>query len=129
MTRWPRFQVGKPEGRKQIQSTKVIFNGYKFDSKAECIRYKELLVLSKAEIITGLEVHPAMRLTVNDVPVCLYTPDFRYQQEGKTVIEDVKGNWKNKKAMKATTNWQIFRLKAKLVFAITGIEVTVIERG
>lgn len=127
MTRWPRYQVGKPEGRKQIQSKKVIFNGYTFDSKAECARYKELLVLTKAKIITGLEVHPVMKLVVNDIPVCIYKPDFRYQdQDGRTVIEDVKGNWSNKKALHATTNWRVFQIKAKLVYAITGIEVSVI---
>lgn len=112
--------------RKAINSKKCEYNGFKFDSKTEMSRYMELMMLARIGGISELEVHPCISIDVDGVHICKYNPDFRYKNKaGETVVEDVKGNWKNKKAFHATANWQIFRLKCKMLKAIYGIEVQV----
>jgi hypothetical protein len=83
-------------------------------------------MLERIDEIAELEVHPCIKIEVDGSLICKYNPDFRYKDRyGKTVVEDVKGNWKNQKAFKSTANWQIFRLKCKMLKAIYGIEVQV----
>jgi len=118
--------MGWNQKRKAINSKKCEFNGFKFDSQTEMSRYMELMMLVKIGDVRDLEVHPCIRIDVDGVHICKYNPDFRYKNKlGETIVEDVKGNWKNKKAFHATTNWQIFRLKCKMLKAIYGIEVQV----
>lgn len=73
------------------------FDGHKFDSKLELKRYKELKLLEKAGIITNLELKPKYTLQEGfsykgeKFRPIVYTPDFRYEKNGKTVVEEVKG--------------------------------------
>lgn len=77
---------------------KTVLDGIRFDSKRESMRYAELKALEGAKIISQLEVRPRFKLTCRGEPLryetgrqITYTADFRYQCEGKTVVEDVKG--------------------------------------
>ena len=81
----------------KYHAVKVKRDGHTFDSKAEDRRYCELRLLERAGEITDLVVHPSFLLlpatTWNGkrYPSVKFTPDFQYQENGRTVIEDVKG--------------------------------------
>lgn len=88
---------------------KVLIDGIKFDSIAEGNRYKELKLMQRAGIIKELELQPKFLLqesfkkngkTYRKVE---YIADFQYKENGKVVIEDVKGK-----------ETDIFKLKHKL---------------
>lgn len=80
----------------KFHAIKVRRDGYTFDSKAEDRRYCELRLLERAGEISDLQVHPSFTLldpcTWNGkhYPAVRFTPDFQYQENGRTVIEDVK---------------------------------------
>lgn len=115
--------------RPAIRQKRIEFDGYKFDSMAEMSRYQHLKILAYTGDVNDLEVHPKISLDINGVHICRYHPDFRYKDRyGNTVIEDVKGKWKNQAAFKQTANWQIFSLKARMVKAILGLEIAVIYK-
>jgi hypothetical protein len=61
--------------------------------------------------IEDLELQPPFKMSVKGKHICRYTADFRYKENGKIVIEDVKGY---KKKM-AYAYWQ---LKWKLLQAL-----------
>jgi len=72
-------------------------DGYYFDSKAELRRYRDLRLMYGFSKIDALEVHPVFVL-LDDFVHCgkkirgiRYEADFQYIEDGKTVIEDVKG--------------------------------------
>ena len=98
--------------RSKFGAVKVIIDGIKFDSKAEGRRYGQLKLLEIAGEITKLELQPRYDLIINDVKCGFYKADFRYLDNGKLVVEDVKG-------MKTP----IYNLKKKLVKAIYGIDI------
>ena len=80
------------------RARKVVIGDIQFDSKAESERYLYLLSRAQAREITQLECHPRYLLLEgftdadgNRERPIHYTADFRYQEDGKTVVEDVKG--------------------------------------
>lgn len=84
----------------KYNNKKVTVNGQVFDSKKEANRYKELLMLEKAGAIKDLRMQvkftliPAQRDEATGKVVereCSYKADFVYEEDGKTVVEDVKG--------------------------------------
>lgn len=88
---------------------KVLIDGIKFDSMAEGRRYKELKLLQRAGIIKELELQPKFLLqesfkkngkTYRKVE---YIADFQYIENGKVVVEDVKGK-----------ETEVFKIKHKL---------------
>jgi hypothetical protein len=87
-------------------------DGITFASKAEARRYDELKLMLKAGAISRLDIQPRFPLTVNGVTVGAYVGDFAYMDNGKLVVEDVKG-----------VKTPVYRLKAKLVRALYGIEI------
>lgn len=107
MTRWNNYAVVQKESK--YHSRKVTVAGRQFDSRKEGRRYAELLTLQKAGIISGLRCQvkfvliPAQREddrtgkkggTIRGKLIereCAYYADFVYQEDGKTVVEDVKG--------------------------------------
>jgi len=90
-------------------------------SKAEGTRWHELKLLHRSGRITNLIHQPSFDLIVNGVKICSYRADAEYlDADGKRVIEDTKGG-------KATIT-PLFRLKRKLMIAVLGLDVTVIER-
>ena len=91
---------------------KTTINGIKFDSKKEGRRYSALRLLEKTGKISDLSLQPKFDLMVNCVKVGFYKADFKYTQDGREVIEDVKG-------MKTP----VYNLKKRMIKAIYGIEI------
>lgn len=89
-------------------------DGIRFASKAEARRYQELKLLERAGEIHNLETHPKYTLSVNNQVICTYTADFRYEESGEAIVEDVKSR---------PTMTQVYRLKKKLMKAIYDIDI------
>lgn len=91
-----------------------------FPSRAEATRYAELRLQERSGIITQLQTQVTFPIKVNSVPVTRYIADFVYYRDGRQIIEDVKGN----------INYleDVFILKQKLVGAIYGIKINLIQR-
>lgn len=113
---------------------KITRDGETFDSVKEYRRWCELSLLERAGEITGLErqvkyvIIPAQyapdtvtargkikrgKLLERE---CAYVADFRYQMDGETVVEDVKG-YKDGQA------YALFAIKRKLMLSVHGIMV------
>ncbi len=104
MPRRGKYNVSKPEDR--------TFNGIVFDSKREMARYIHLMILENAGKIQDLERQISYPIEVNGQKICNYIADFRYRDNDVTVVEDSKG-----------VRTPVYRLKAKLVRAVYGIEI------
>ena len=81
----------------KYRNKKVIVDEKEFDSKREGNRYKELKLLERAGGIKNLELQPRFLLrdsfkkngrTFRKIE---YVADFKYIENGKTIVEDVKG--------------------------------------
>lgn len=88
-----------------------------FHSKKEAKRYVELKEMILCNKIDTLELQPSFSMYVinekgNKCIVGKYIADFAYMQDGKRVIEDVKG-----------MRTPIYRLKKKIVEALYDIEI------
>ena len=98
--------------RSKYHAKKVTRNGITYDSKKEADRHAELLLLERAGVITGLqrqvkftllpahyetfERHGKNGQPIKDGQRCVeravvYVADFTYKQDGKLIVEDVKG--------------------------------------
>ena len=93
----------------KYQNKKTQIDMYVFDSIAESKRYKELALLERAGQIEGLKLQPKFLLqegfkkngkTYRKIE---YIADFMYIENGKIIIEDVKG-----------METEVFKLKRKL---------------
>ena len=93
----------------KYHNKKVQVDMYVFDSIAESKRYKELKLLERAGEIKKLELQPRFLLqesfkkngkTFRKIE---YIADFQYIENGRVVIEDVKGK-----------ETEVFKLKRKL---------------
>jgi hypothetical protein len=80
----------------KYRNKKVIVDEKEFDSKREGNRYKELKLLERAGEIKDLELQPRFLLqdsfkkngrTFRKIE---YVADFKYIENGKTIVEDVK---------------------------------------
>ena len=85
----------------------TIVDGIRFASKAESRRYCELKNLERAGVISALTLQPKFPLEVKGVKVCTYIGDFSYVENGKLVIEDVKG-----------VKTDAYKIKRKLLLAL-----------
>lgn len=81
----------------KYRNKKVIVDKKEFDSKREGNRYKELKLLERAGEIKNLELQPRFLLqdsfkkngrTFRKIE---YVADFKYIENGKAIVEDVKG--------------------------------------
>jgi len=76
---------------------RTVIDGIQFDSKMEAEYYRQLMLLQRAGAITDLELQPRFTLldsfTKNGKKVqgIVYRADFKYKEDGKTVVVDVKG--------------------------------------
>lgn len=81
----------------KYRNKKVQVDMYVFDSIAESKRYKELKLLERAGEIQDLELQPrfllqeAFKKNGKAYRKIEYIADFKYIENGKTVVEDVKG--------------------------------------
>ena len=84
-------------------------DGILFDSKREAARYQELKILEKSGEIKDLVRQPVF--TLQEAFMCdgkkersiTYRADFMYEENGRTIVEDVKG-------MKT----EVYKIKRKL---------------
>jgi hypothetical protein len=93
-------------------------DGVRFASRMEARRYRELRLLEQAGAIEKLTLQRRHTIRVNGVLICAYVSDFEYRDvvTGRWIVEDVKG--------KATP---VYKLKAKLMRAVHGIEVQEVQ--
>lgn len=94
-------------------------HGWCFDSRAEAVRYQELLLLGTAGELDNLELQPMFRFVVNGLHIATYRADFAYRAlpSGELVIEDVKG-----------VKTPVYSLKKRLLRALFGIEIREVTR-
>jgi Protein of unknown function (DUF1064) len=103
---------------------RVVIDGYAFDSVNESRRYAELLLLERANVISGMAVHPRYELQAafSDSAgerhrAIHYEADFSYSMGGATIVEDVKGH-----------RTEVFKLKEKLFrFRYPSIDFRVLD--
>ena len=83
----------------------VYIDGFKFDSTKEGQRYMVLKSLLQQGRIENLTLRPLFTLqagfryhTGKWVRAITYKADFQYEQEGQTIVEDVKSEITKKKA-------------------------------
>ena len=96
----------------KYNAVKSVVDGIKFDSKKEARRYSQLKLMEKSGAISNLSMQPRFDLIVNGEKCGFYKADFKYIENGKEVIEDVKG-----------VLTPVYRLKKKLVKAIYNIDI------
>ena len=107
----------------KYHAKKIIVLGRTFDSRKEADRFLTLCAMLKRGEISDLrgqvkyELIPAQKKSngKTERAVC-YIADFVYRQEGKTVVEDVKG-------YRDGAAYRIFAIKRKLMLQRYGIEV------
>lgn len=111
----------KPKFKKSKYKNKTVtIDGITFDSMKEGNRYRELKLLERAGLITGLqrqvkyELIPTQRINgkVVERPVT-YIADFVYHKDGGLVVEDTKG-FKTKE----------YIIKRKLMLHVYGIQIS-----
>ena len=101
----------------KYRARKTSVNGIAFASKGEAKRYSHLLLLLKAKKISNLELQPRFLLQEKDVVngehirAINYIADFKYEENGKTIIEDFKG-----------VETEVFKIKRKLFLKKYGLE-------
>lgn len=105
--------------RSKYGNKKTTHNGVTYDSRKEARRSSELSLLEKAGAIQNLqrqvryELLPSQRIDGKVVERAVnYIADFVYEQDGVTVVEDVKG-YKTPE----------YRLKKKLLLWVHGIHI------
>jgi len=96
----------------KYNAVKTVVDGIKFDSKKEARRYSQLKLMEKSGAISDLSLQPRFDLIVSGKKCGFYKADFKYVENGKEVIEDVKG-----------ILTPVYRLKKKLVKAIYNIDI------
>lgn len=107
----------------KYRNKKTQIGMYVFDSIAESKRYKELALLEKAGQIKGLKLQPKFLLqegfkkngkTYRKIE---YIADFMYIENGKVIIEDVKG-----------METDVFKLKRKMFeYKYPGFELRIVK--
>lgn len=98
----------------KYRNKKTEVDGIVFDSKKEARRFSELKLLERANEILGLECQVKYPLIVNGSVVASYIADFVYRdnRKNRVIVEDCKG-----------VRTPVYRLKAKLMKALHGIEI------
>ena len=133
MNRWNSLQ------RAKLGNVKVTVDGIEFDSKKEANRYCELKLLQRAGQIEQLELQKEFELIPAQYETfprygktgkrlqdgkrcieksCTYKADFAYIQNGKQIVEDVKGY-----RDPASAAYAKFVIKRKLLLWQYGIRI------
>lgn len=99
----------------KYRNKKITINGVTYDSKKEAARHAELLLLERGGVISNLELQPVFPIKINGMLVCKYIGDFRYVENGQTIVEDVKSP--------ITRKNPVYRIKFKLMQAAHGITI------
>lgn len=117
----------EPPVRAKYRNKRTEIGGVKFDSKAEASRFVQLRRMQEAGLITDLqrqvsfELAPAVKIPGKNrmSPPLRYFADFVYMQDGKQIIEDVKGQ---------ANVTEGFRIKRHLM-AIAGYQIVEIRKS
>ena len=81
----------------KYRNEKITIDGHSFASKAESRRYQQLSLLEKAGAIKCLRLQPEYELIPKfkkgnkTFRKTVYIADFEYIENGKKIVEDVKG--------------------------------------
>jgi hypothetical protein len=100
----------KPKGNKYGAEKADCGFGHQHPSKKEARRCADLHLLQRGGGISELEIGPRYFFTVNGTELvhdngrrAVYTPDFRYREAGRLIVEDSKGmrvrDWPLRKAL------------------------------
>ncbi len=109
-------------GHNKYGARKVNMDGQAFDSVKEAKRYRELRLLEAAGTIADLRCQvpyvliPALKDDDTIERAVSYIADFVYEQDGRTVVEDVKG-------YRQGNAYALFSVKRKLMLWVHGIHV------
>lgn len=110
--------VPSPPAKSKYSNTKVVIDGITFDSKREGSRYVQLKMMEKAGVISELELQPVIELapavTIDGKTKrpLTYRGDFRYVENGESVLEDCKGMLTD-----------VYKIKRHLVKALCGLDI------
>lgn len=98
----------------KYRNVPTVVEGRRFASKKEAREYLKLRALENAGKVRSLETQVPYDLVVNGTKICRYVADFVYLDvdKGITVVADAKG-----------VRTKDYRIKAKLMKAILGIEI------
>jgi len=84
--------------KSKYRNKPIVVDNIRFQSIKEAVRYVELKLLEKAGEISKFELQPRFPIVIGDVEVrfpngrqMVYVADFYYLQNGKQIVEDVKG--------------------------------------
>ena len=110
--------------KNKYHNTKWEMDGEKFDSQKEARRWAELKLLERANQIGNLQRQVPYELIPNQYDEnkklierkCEYRADFVYDENGQTVVEDVKG-------YKEGQAYAVFKIKRKLMLYKYGIRI------
>lgn len=99
-------------------------DGMRFASKAEGRRYQELKLLERAGKISDLLTQVSYKLappvkfagTTRNKPALRYIADFRYVEDGVTIVEDVKS---------PASITEAFQIKRHLMLSTHGIDIRI----
>ncbi len=98
----------------KYHNKKVEVDGYKFDSRKEARRYRELKLLEHAGVISNHQLQVPFVLFKHSEygRVVKYIADFTYIEDGKQIVEDVKG-----------FRTDVYKLKKRLMAELLGIVI------
>lgn len=121
------LEINDPPARSKHRNKRTEIGGIKFDSKAEGARFVQLRRMQEAGLISNLkrqvsfELAPAVKIPGKHrmSPPLRYFADFTYEQDGKTIIEDVKGQDKVTEG---------FRIKRHLM-AVAGYHIVEVRKS
>lgn len=114
-------RMNKPKrgkyGTRLRTKDKPTCDGLTFDSGAEMTRYRLLKDRQKRGEISDIETQVRYPLyAVDGEEVCTFILDFRWKENGHTVVEDYKSD---------ATDTDIFNLKCKLFYHCYGFPVQI----
>lgn len=104
--------AGKQPGKNKFNAKRTEVDGFVFHSKKEAQRYGQLKMLEQTGQISNLKLQVPYPLKVNGALITTYIADFVYDEDGREVVEDVKG--------KRTPEYKI---KKKLMLAVLKIAI------
>lgn len=105
-------------GRSKYKARKTVVDGITFDSRREADRYIVLKSMEEDGAIENLrrqvryELVPAFDVDGKHYRPIFYVADFAYREDGKEVVEDVKG-----------MRTDVYRLKSKLFAKRYGMSI------
>ena len=107
-------QLTKSKTRSKYHAQPVFVDGYRFDSKREAARWKQLTYMQMAGVITALRRQVQFILIDKSEHgrAIRYIADFVYIQDGHEVVEDAKG-----------VQTDVYRLKKRLMAERYGITI------